>query len=44
MQAIEIKNLIVQFRKDQTQLGIRKLYLDMKEDLEKKENRQRWLV
>jgi putative transposase len=37
MEAIEIKNLIVQFRKDQTQLGIRKLYLDMKEDLEKKE-------
>jgi putative transposase len=35
MQAIKIKELITQFRKEQTQLGIRKLHLDIKTDLEK---------
>lgn len=35
MESIKIKELIRIFRKDQTQLGIRKLYLDIKEDLKK---------
>ena len=37
MEAMEIKELIIEFRKDQTQLGIRKLYLDIKEELENKD-------
>lgn len=37
MQAVKIKELIAEHRKNQTQLGIRKLYLDIKEDLGKNE-------
>jgi transposase InsO family protein len=37
MQAIKIKELIAEHRKDQTQLGIKKLYLDIQEDLKKNE-------
>jgi putative transposase len=35
MEAIKIKELIAEHRKDQTQLGIKKLYLDIREDLKK---------
>lgn len=35
MQAIKIKELIAEHRKDQTQLGIKKLHLDIQEDLKK---------
>jgi putative transposase len=35
MQAIKIKELIAELRKDQTQLGIKKLHLDIQEDLKK---------
>lgn len=37
MEALQIKELIAEHRKNMSQLGIRKLYLDMKEELEKKE-------